>query len=327
MLRVTVVLASLIAVAACKSDDKKPATESKVGSAGSGTGTGSAGSAAPVAAKPASTLEQVKAWAPKGTTVKAAELKVPGVELFAVMQDKLTEDDYEAGALAGVVGGQGGKVVEGRELIKAVGDAKADAKTIARVALWAYQEEGELLDKPGNREQTKAHVTAPTIKGTTLKLWVWLDDPPKLLERGTVELATGALELGPLPVKPDVLISNAIRTLAASNVRRYPRAIELLAKTCAEPRSQQTLFAVLSSHARDQTRVAVTEEIHKCGAVAVDPLIFSMEHDKSAMVRAAAATALGRVGAGRARPALAKAARGEDANLVWAAKNALSKIN
>src|SRR4051812_26906458 len=144
MLRVTAVLASLIAVAACKSDDKKPATEHKAGSAvASGSAAGSAGSAsaAPVAAKPASTLEQVQAWAPKGTKVKPADLKVPGVELFAVMPDPPTEEDYEAGALAGVVGGPGGKIVEGRELIKAVGDAKADANTIARVALWAYQED------------------------------------------------------------------------------------------------------------------------------------------------------------------------------------------
>jgi HEAT repeat protein len=51
-----------------------------------------------------------------------------------------------------------------------------------------------------------------------------------------------------------------------------------------------------------------------------------MEKDKSAMVRTRAASALGRLGDGRARPALAKAARSEDANLVWAAKNSLGKL-
>jgi HEAT repeat protein len=44
------------------------------------------------------------------------------------------------------------------------------------------------------------------------------------------------------------------------------------------------------------------------------------------MVRSRAATALGRVGDKRARPALAKAAKSEDANLSWAANNALKKL-
>jgi HEAT repeat protein len=52
-----------------------------------------------------------------------------------------------------------------------------------------------------------------------------------------------------------------------------------------------------------------------------------MQHDRSAMVRSEAASALGRTGDPRARPALAKAARSDDANLAWAAKNALAKLN
>ncbi len=39
-----------------------------------------------------------------------------------------------------------------------------------------------------------------------------------------------------------------------------------------------------------------------------------------------AAAALGRIGDARARPALAKAARGEDANPAWTAGDALKKI-
>jgi HEAT repeat protein len=52
-----------------------------------------------------------------------------------------------------------------------------------------------------------------------------------------------------------------------------------------------------------------------------------MEHDRSGVVRTRAASALGKLGDARARPALAKAARGEDADLAWTAGNALKKIH
>jgi hypothetical protein len=225
-----------------------------------------------------------------------------------------------------VVGGPGGKLVEGRDLVRAVVEAKPGAPTLARVAMWLAQDDGELLTKATTPEQKKAKVTAPTIKGETLTFWVWTTDDPRLLERGTVNLATGAVELGPAPAKPDVLISNAIKTLLGDSVRRHARALDVLAATCANPRSRQSLLAALSSHPRDRTRAAATDVIHKCGAATVDPLIYSMENDKSAMVRTRAAGALGRVGEPRARPALARAARSDDANLVWAAKNSLGKL-
>lgn len=306
----------VLALAACKSEGKKPEPAA-------GSSAPAAIDAAVAAAKPASSLELVQAAVPKGSKIAPADVKVDGIELFAATSATPSDEDYEPGRLFGVAGG---KLLEGRELIKAVGETKADAKTIARIALWAYQEDGELLDKASGAEQVKAHVAAPARKGSVVKLWVFLADQPPLLERGTVDLSTGALELGPLPVKPDAMISSAIVTMQHDNVRRYPRALDLLASTCAEPRARQALFALLSSHARERTRIAVTEVLHKCGAAAVDPLVFSMEHDKAEIVRVAAATALGRVGDGRARPALAKAARGEDANLVYAAKSALDKI-
>jgi hypothetical protein len=308
-------LVVVLALAACKSEGKR--AEPAAGSAPVAI------DAAVAAAKPASAIELVQAAVPKGSKVAPADLKVDGIELFAATSATPSDEDYERGRLFGVAGG---KLLEGRDLIKAVGETKADAKTIARIALWAYQEDGELLDKATGPEQTQAHVAAPARKGSVIKLWVFLADQPPVLERGTIDLTTGALDLGPLPAKPDVLISSAIRTMQHDNVRRYPRALDLLASTCAEPRSRQALFALLSSHAREQTRIAVTEVIHKCGPAAVDPLVFSMEHDKAEIVRVAAATALGRVGDGRARPALARAARGEDANLVYAAKSALDKI-
>jgi HEAT repeat protein len=51
-----------------------------------------------------------------------------------------------------------------------------------------------------------------------------------------------------------------------------------------------------------------------------------MEQDGSRVVRAEDAAALGRIGDPRARPALAKAVRSDDANLAYAAGNALKKL-
>jgi HEAT repeats len=322
MLRLIGMISVSLLAAGCETKPSKK-TEVTVGSASAGSGSQAA--AAPVA-KPASTLAQIEAWAPKGSKVAPADLKATGVELFAVTVEKPTDEDFPAGGLVGVVEGAGGKVVEGRELVSAVAQGKADATTLARVAMWNAQDDGDLLTAAATPEQRKAKVGAPTIKGGALTFWVWTTDDPRILERGSVDLTTGGVELGPLPVKPDVMISNAIKTLLGSSVRRHVGAIQVLAALCTNPRARQSLLAALSSHPRDRTRAAVTDEIHKCGAAAVDPLIYSMENDKAAMVRTRAAGALGRVGDGRARPALAKAARSEDANLVWAAKNALGKL-
>jgi hypothetical protein len=321
MLRLIAMISVSLLAAGCETKPSKK-TEVTVGSASAGSGSQAA---APVA-KPASTLAQIEAWAPKGSKVAAADLQVTGVELFAVTAEKPTDEDFPAGGLVGVVGGAGGKIVEGRELVSAAAQAKADATTLARIAMWNAQDDGDLLTAATTPEQRKAKVGPPTIKGGVLTFWVWTTDDPRILERGSVDLATGGVELGPLPVKPDVMISNAIKTLLGSSVRRHVGAIQVLAALCTNPRARQSLLAALSSHPRDRTRAAVTDEIHKCGAAAVDPLIYSMENDKAAMVRTRAASALGRVGDGRARPALAKAARSEDANLVWAAKNALGKL-
>jgi HEAT repeat protein len=58
----------------------------------------------------------------------------------------------------------------------------------------------------------------------------------------------------------------------------------------------------------------------------VDALIHTLEHDKAPLVRGQAANALGAIGEARARPALEKAARSDDANLAWAANHALKQL-
>ena len=319
------VSASMLAIAACDSPKAHPA-QTGGGSAGS-AGSGSQAAATAVKPKPASVLEQVQQWAPADTQVAPAELKVPGLELFSLAEKASAADDEGAPVrLVGVAGGVGGEILEGRDLVRAAIDGKPDGKTLARVALSVAGDDSELLDAPKTREQKQARVGPPAALHGALVFWVWTTDVPRMVERARVELATGALEIEPPKMSHEVMISNAITTLGSASVSRHAVAIRTLAASCAEPRPRQALLAALGNHPRVKTRVAAAAEAHQCGAAAVDALITAMEKDRAAQVRSQAASTLGRIGDERARPALAKAVRGEDANLAWAAKNALKKI-
>lgn len=322
-----IALAGAIAVASCSPGN----------SAGNAGGSGSAPepAAAPPApdaavaappAKPATALEQVQRQAPSGSKVAPASIQVPGVELFVVSDGKPPAEGESA--VTALVGVAGGAVVDGRDLMKAVVAAKPAPADLARIALQAAQRDsdGNVLDAATTREQHKARVGAPAIHGDALVFWVATTDEPRVLERGTLVLSTGAFELEPQLPHPRA-VANAIATLAGGGISRYPGAIKLLAASCAEPAARQALVVALRNHPRDRSRADIAASIHKCGGAAVDPLIQAMQHDRSAMVRSEAASALGRTGDPRARPALAKAARSDDANLAWAAKNALAKLN
>jgi hypothetical protein len=354
---------SFAALAACSS---KPAPGGGAQGSGSAATPAGSGSAAPAAAaapapRPASVLDQVQQWAPQGTKVAAApaDLAVPGVELFVVSDASPPADERVGmGKLVGVAGGVGGAILDGRDLVKAAvaalapgardGAAKpaakparakrgraapvdpgaaAAAKTLARVALWVAQDDGELLDHATSREQKKARVTAPALGKDSLAFWVWTTDQPAMLERGVLTLATGALELELVTASPAVAISNAMTTLGSDRVSRHVVAIRTLADACSDTRARQALMSALVSHPRLKTRIAIAEEARRCGPAAVDGLITAMEQDRAAVVRSEAARALGRIGDSRARPALAKAVRGQDANLAYAAGNALKKLN
>ena len=308
-------------------------TGSAVGTAGSASAAGAAGSgsqaaAPPPAPKPATTLEQVQREAPEGAKVARVELAVPGIELFAVTDAApRADDDAGQGKLVGVAGGRGGQLLEGRDLMKAAIAGKLGKPMLARLALWVAGDDGKVLDRATSREQKKAKVGPPAIARGALTFWVWTTDLPPMLERGRVDLATGGVELVLQPGSPAAGISNAMTTLASNHVSRHAMAIKTLADACAEPRARQALISALASHPRIKTRVVIAEEARRCGATAVDGLITAMEQDKSAVVRSEAARALGRIGDSRARPALAKAVRGQDANLAYAAGNALKKLN
>jgi hypothetical protein len=312
-----------VLAAACSSP-KEPGASGSVGSAPSKpAGSAAAAPAPPPPAKPTSTAEQVQQAAPVGARVTPAGFTVPGFELFVVSDGKASE---EPGKLAGVVGGLGGKLLDGTELTRAVIEAKPPVRALAQVALEVAQQDAEILDKATTAEQRKAKVRSPRVAGNALVFWVLTQGSPRLLERATLDLATGALQLSVPRSSHGIAVTSAINALTDVNVPIDPRGLQLLAASCAEPKVQAALLRVMGTHPRAETRAAIIDSVHKCGAPAVGPLVDAMEHDKSGMVRPHAATALGRIGDGRARPALAKAARGEDANVAWAANNALKKI-
>jgi hypothetical protein len=341
---IAVVSASLV-VAACSSKPTQggggsgsagsaTAGSAAVGSAGgsaggSGSAAAQAGSgnlAAVPAAKPASTLAQVQAGA-SGAKVVPAEIAVTGVDLFQVSDAKpLPDDEGLPPKLVGVVGGAGGEVVEGRPLLRAVIAAKPAPKALAQIALWAAGDDGELLLAAKTREQRKAKVGPPAIARNALGFWVLTTDMPRMLEHGTLELSNGMLDLALAPLPPKQAISNAMTTLGSVAVSRHATAIRTLAASCSDARARQALLAALSNHPRMKTRAAIADEAHRCGPAAVDALVTAMEQDGSRVVRAQAAAALGRIGDPRARPALAKAVRGDDANLAYTAGNALKKL-
>jgi len=314
--------------AGCRGDASTPASSPFGSGSGPAVARAAPADAAPLA-KSASALELVQHHAASGSKVVASELAVPGVELFVVGDAKPAADgEYSGGSLVGVVGGAGGSVVEDRELLKAVIAGKPDPMLLARIALQVAQRdsEGTILAAATTRDQRKAKVGPPAIRGDELMFWLQATESPPVLERGTVDLSSGSFELEPqLPHAQALAV--AINTLGGGGLSRYPSAIKLLVASCAEPRAKQALIVALQNHPRDRSRAAIAAAIPRCGAVAVDPLINVMQHDRSAMVRTEAAGALGRTGDVRARPALAKATRSDDANLAWAAKNALGKLH
>jgi len=321
------ILVSAVLLAACSSHPTQGVgSASGSGSAAGYVGSGSGSQAAP-APKPASTLEQVQRGAPADSRVAPAGDAVSGIDLFLVSDAKpAPEDDGLPPRVVGVSGGAGGTLLEGRDLVRAVIQARADPKVIAQVALWVAQDDGAILEAARTPEQRKARVGPPKVTGGTLGFWVLTTDPPPQIEHGQLDLTNGLLDLQPVPLPAKVAIDRAMITLGSVAVSRHAAAIRTLAAACADNRARQALLGALASHPRVKARAAIADEAHRCGPAAVDALVTAMERDRSALVRGQAAAALGRIGDARARPALAKAARGEDANLAWTAGNALKKI-
>jgi hypothetical protein len=302
-----------------KTGDGAAAKAPEAGAKADGAG---AKAAEPAAVAPGSAAEKVQQAAP-GMKVSAADLKVDGIELFVVSDDKPAPDGTRiADRLVGVAGG---KVVEGNELVRAALAAKANPKTLAQVALRVVQYDAEILEEPSNAEQRKAKVRPPRFAGKALVFWVSTMGRPRRLEQARLDRTTGGLEIAVPPAMRAAAITSALVALVDPNVSIDGSAIRMLAGACGEPRVKNALVTTMANHPQVETRAAIADVLHKCGPDAIQPLINAMEQDR-ALVRSRAATALGRIGDGRARPALGKASKSDDANLAWAAKNALGKL-
>jgi hypothetical protein len=281
------------------------------------------------AAPPQTTLEQVQRWAPKVHTVAPAGIAVPGIDIFMVSppDGPVPPDGMRPYVIVGVAGGPGSKLLERDELMRAAVAATQDATTLARLAMLVHRKQGELLTAATTDEQRKAKVTAPTVIGNAVEFWVWTTGVGRMLERGRIDLATGALDYGRPAPGQDEAIANAIAGLAGTSVSMHAMALKTLGGACASSaKAKQALLDTLARHTRDDTRAAAADAAVACGAAAVDPLIHAMEQDKSNTVRWKAATALGAIGDAKARPALEKAAKSDSPELQYAAKQALGKL-
>jgi hypothetical protein len=277
------------------------------------------------AAAAGSALEQVQKAAP-GMKASPAELKVTGIELFVVSDAKPAPDGTRiADKIVGVVGGAGGKIVEGNELVRAVLAARPDPTTLARVALQVAQYDAEILEAPTTAEQRKAKVRPPRFVGKALVFWVSTLGVPRRVEQGKLDRTTGAFDIAVPPALRAGAITSALVALVDPNIAIDQSAIRMLAGACADPRVKNALLTSLAGHPHLETRAALADVLHHCGPDAIQPLSTAMQQDR-ALVRSRAATGLGRIGDGRARPALGKATKSDDANLAWAAKNALGKL-
>jgi hypothetical protein len=257
--------------------------------------------------------------------VSAVDLKLSGIELFVLSDPSPAPDGTRiADRLVGVATA-GGKVVEGNELMRAVIAVKPDPRTLARIALQVAQHDAELLEAATSAEQRKVKVKPPRFAGKALVFWVSTRGTPRRLEQGKVDRTTGGIEIAVPPALRAAAITSALVALVDPNAAIDLSAIRMLAGACGEPRVKSALVRSLANHSQVEIRAAIADVLHKCGPDAIQPLINSMEQDR-ALVRSRAATALGRIGDGRARPALGKASKSDDANLAWAAKNALGKL-
>ncbi len=323
--------AGMLLIAACNS--QKPQTsggsvQGRPNDTGSSTMTDS-DTTQPIT-PPRSTLEQVKRWAPAGHNVGAVEITIPGVDVFMVTPPDgpaPPADGVRPYAIVAVAGGPGGKIHERDEVMRAAIAATRDAAALARLALLVSRKQGELLLGATTDEQRKAKVTAPAIAGNAVEFWVWTTGVGRMLERGRLDLATGAVAYGPPPVGQDDAVANAIAALAGTSVSMHAMALKTLGGACAsDPKARQALLDTLAGHTRDDTRAAAADAAPACGAAGVDALIKAMEQDRSNTVRWKAATALGAIGDAKARPALEKAAKSDSPELQYAAKQALGKL-
>ena len=277
---------------------------------------------------PKTTLEQVQ-QAYRGARVSRAEINVPGVELFQVMRDRVVPQDADnLPTIVAITSGVGSPMLSGRDAMRAVINGTKDPMVLAQAAMAIERRGGELLTAPKNDEQTKQNVGPPVLDGNTVTFWIWTSGVGRMLEHAKVDLTTGAFDYiaGPAPTQ-DEKIAKAIEWMRSTSRSYHSHALEVLGPACGTDAKARAALLDAIAHQKDETaRAGAVDASSGCGAEAIDTLVQAMEKDAAPTVRWKAATALGKIGDAKAKPALEKATKAGDDTVKRAATEALGKL-
>ncbi len=272
---------------------------------------------------PTTTAEQVKRWAPAGSSVVdvrargEADLDLPpGVDVFMVTPPgggAPVADGPARFSVVAVAGGVGNPILEDKAaILAAVAKTTKDPQKLARVGLLLNGRDDSPLTSPENDQQKKAGVKAPAIAGNALDFWTFSGAPSRNLYHYSLDLSTAALttkpSVGGATAGSSGVIANATTAIDSGNSAAFQQALDAVAAACAtDHAAKKFLFDTLASHAREDVRAAAAYSAPKCGHDALQPLITSLEKDPSRAVRGRAAFAIAEIGDKKAIPALEKA--------------------
>jgi hypothetical protein len=291
---------------------------------------------APPQNPPTTTTEQVKRWAPAGASVVdvrargEADLELPpGVDVFMVTPPNQAPvaDGQSHFSVVAIAGGVGNPILDDKgAILAAVAKTTKDAQKLARIGLLVNGRDDSPLKSASDDAQRKAGVKAPAIANNAIEFWIFSGSPGRNLYHCTLDLATGALILGGGAGASSGVVDAAVSALKSSNPAAFQQALDALAAACpTDPAAKKLLFDTLANHANENARAAAAFSAPKCGHDALAPLIHSLEHDKSRIVRGKVAFALADLGDKAAIPALEKAKTTDIASAAGIALDKLSK--
>jgi hypothetical protein len=284
---------------------------------------------------PTTTTEQVKRWAPAGASVVDvrargdADLELgAGVDVFMVTlpnQGPPPADGRSQASVVAIAGGVGHPILEDKgAILVAVAKTTNDAQKLARLGLLLNGRDDSPLKSASDDAQRKAGVKAPAIANNKIEFWTFSGSPSRNLNHCSLDLSTGALTVGAGTGASSGVVDAAVSALKSNNPAAFQQALDALAAACpTNPAAKKLLFDTLANHANENARAAAAFSAPKCGHDALAPLIASLEHDKSRIVRGKAAFALAELGDKGAIPGLEKATTSDIAS---AAKVALEQL-
>jgi hypothetical protein len=133
-----------------------------------------------------------------GVEVGATNLAVRGVELYLVREiDPVAWPDIPR--LVGVIGGRGGKMLEGRDLVRAVIATGPALVELARCVLLYDGIRGRVLERAHTDEEQRATVSPPRMANGKLVFW-FRGGRPKLLLEATFDPSTGFIAFRDAPL-------------------------------------------------------------------------------------------------------------------------------